>query len=349
MKGLKRYRLPARDLGFSVHAAFFVMTFIIILAVGGVFAHSFMGRTERELTAIDRLHSDKPKVEVSAPATAEVAPPAASVEVPVQPAPAPPQPSQSEKTAPAPTVAQRWKPAVGQTWQYQLEGAVDTTVEAAVFDIDGFEAPPEVVKTLKNKKRKLICYISAGTWENWRPDASKFPVPLRGQNVDDWVGEKWLDIRQVSALRPIMAARFDMCKQKGYDAVEPDNVDGFANSSGFGLTAAHQLAYNRMLAELAHERGLAVALKNDVDQIPDLVGVFDFAINEQCFQYNECGTLASATKPATGYGLFIKAGKPVFQVEYSGETATFCAKAKTLKFGSMKKRLALTAWREPCK
>jgi hypothetical protein len=47
---------------------------------------------------------------------------------------------------------------------------------------------------------------------------------------------------------PILAARIDACRAKGFDAVEADNVDGFANSSGFALTAADQLAYNRTIA-----------------------------------------------------------------------------------------------------
>ena len=43
-----------------------------------------------------------------------------------------------------------------------------------------------------------------------------------------------------------MAARFDLCRQKGFDAVEPDLVDGYIQTTGFPLTAADQLTYNRM-------------------------------------------------------------------------------------------------------
>ena len=103
-----------------------------------------------------------------------------------------------------------------------------------------------------------------------------------------WPGERWLDIRRLSVLEPLMATRFDMCRDKGFDAVEPDNMDGYRNSTGFPLTAHDQLAYNRLIAELAHERGLAVGLKNDLDQIPELVGDFDFAVNEECAEYDEC-------------------------------------------------------------
>jgi hypothetical protein len=72
-------------------------------------------------------------------------------------------------------------------------------------------------------------------------------------------------------------------------AVEPDNVDGYANASGFLLTAAHQLAYNRFLPAAAHARDRSIGLKNDLAQVAALKPSFDFAINEQCCQYKECG------------------------------------------------------------
>lgn len=129
---------------------------------------------------------------------------------------------------------------------------------------------------------------------------------------------RWLDIRDIrnpnSALARIMTARIDMCKSKGFDAVEFDNMDGYTNQTGFPLTAADQLAYNRFLANTAHERGLSAVMKNDVDQIRDLVDYFDMALNEECNRYRECG----------GYQAFIAAGKPVFNAEYGSSTA-FCS------------------------
>ena len=96
---------------------------------------------------------------------------------------------------------------------------------------------------------------------------------------------------------------------KGCDGVEPDNMDGYANASGFTLSFEDQLAYNRQIANEAHRRGLAVGLKNDLDQIPGLVAYFDFAVNEQCFEYAECDALSA----------FIDAGKAVLNAEYKVE------------------------------
>ncbi len=231
-----------------------------------------------------------------------------------------------------------WVPSVGVTWQYQLSGKVDTSVDAAVFDIDGFDNSAAVVAALHAKGRRVVCYVDAGSWENWRPDAGRFPESVRGKALDGWPGERWLDIRRIDTLKPLMASRFDMCKQKGFDAVEPDNVDGYANESGFALTGADQIRYNTMLADLAHERGLAVGLKNDLDQVDRLVGSFDFAVNEQCFEYEECDVLAR----------FIKAGKPVFHVEYEVPTAKFCAATTEMRLSSIRKDLSLKVKRESC-
>lgn len=246
--------------------------------------------------------------------------------------------STSTPDSPAPhTSSGRWQPRPGTAWQWQLSGRVDTSVQVPVYDIDGFENSAGTVKALHADGRKVICYIDAGSWEDFRTDRKAFPASVLGRG-NGWKGERWLDIRRLGVLRPIMARRMDMCRSKGYDAVEPDLLDGYTNRTGFPLTGAHQLAYNRMIAELAHARGLAVGLKNDLDQIPQLVGDFDFAVNEQCAQYDECASLTP----------FVTAHKAVFHVEYNLPTRTFCPTARRLGLDSMLKRLSLNAWRRPC-
>jgi hypothetical protein len=230
-----------------------------------------------------------------------------------------------------------WAPPVGVAWQWQLAGTFDTAIKVPVYDIDMFETPAATVAALHAAGRKAICYVDVGTWENFRPDKGKFPKSVLGK-TNGWPGEKWLDIRKISILGPIMRARFSLCKAKGFDAVEPDNVDGYANPSGFPLTAAEQLTYNRYIANLAHGFGLGVALKNDTDQVVPLLKWFDFALVEQCFEFEEC----------SAYSPFIVAGKAVFEVEYNLSTSKFCAKAQALHFSSMRKHLSLDAFREAC-
>jgi hypothetical protein len=222
------------------------------------------------------------------------------------------------------------------SWQYQLQGPVDTSVEAATIIVDLMDTPVETVAALKAQGRTVICYLNAGASEDWRSDAATIPQALRGTPLDGWPGERWLDVSRPDELRPFLTARFDLCAQKGFDGVDPDNVDGYTQDSGFPLTAADQLAYNRMLADLAHERGLTVGLKNDLAQVPELVDHVDFAVSEQCAQYAEC----EAVQP------FVDQGKPVFQVEYDLPLADFCPPRPG--FSAIRKPLELSAPVEPC-
>ena len=231
----------------------------------------------------------------------------------------------------------RWQPRPGTAWQWQLSGRLDPSVDVPVYDIDGFENSADDVARLHRDGRKVICYINVGAWEDFRPDRDDFPRPVLGR-PNGWRGERWLDIRRLTLLRPLMERRFDMCRAKGFDAVEPDLVEGYANDTGFHLTAHDQLRYNRMIAEIAHERGLAVGLKNDLAQIPRLVGDFDFAVNEECAQYDECELLEP----------FTAGDKAVFHVEYAVPTSRFCRTSRKLRLSSMLKRLELDAWRKPC-
>ena len=218
-------------------------------------------------------------------------------------------------------------------------GRVDQSFQVNMYDIDLFDNSADAVKLLHAAGRIVICYIDAGSWENWRSDAQKFPAVVKGKPLQDWPGEQWLDVRQMSVLGPILQARLDLCKSKGFDGVEFDNVDGYSNDTGFPLSANDQLHFNIWLANQAHSRGLSVALKNDLDQIPTLLPHFDWALNEQCFQYQECEKLLP----------FISARKAVMNVEYHLETSQFCPQANKMNFNSLKKHLGLDAYRVACR
>lgn len=243
----------------------------------------------------------------------------------------------------APAVANngsRWQPAPGLKWQIQYTGTINTlATNVDVYNLDLFDTSAAVIAALQAKGKHVICYLSAGSHENWRPDSRAFPPSVLGRTLDGWAGERWLDIRQVDALMPLMRARMELAAQKGCDGVDPDNVDGYSNNTGFALSYNDQLAYNVALSEAAHELGLAIGLKNDLDQIKDLVNYFDFAVNEECFQYGECNTL----KP------FVDAGKAVFGIEYNLANSSFCPQANRMNFDFLKKNLSLDAWRESCR
>ena len=145
--------------------------------------------------------------------------------------------------------AAAWTPApTTEPWQYQLQGKVDLSVPATVYDIDGADNSAATVRAIHDQGARAVCYFSAGSYENWRDDKGRFPARVLGKPLDNWPGERWLDIRERDALIPIMRDRMRMCADKGFDAVEPDNVDGYQNDSGFPLTGRQQVRYNRALA-----------------------------------------------------------------------------------------------------
>jgi len=203
-----------------------------------------------------------------------------------------------------------WRPSPGTTWQWQLSGSIDTSRDVEMYDVDLVDVPDGVFDTIHGDGRTLVCYFSAGSWEKWRDDAGDFPDEALGDELDGWAGERWLDVMN-DDVRAIMAARLDLAVDRGCDGVEPDNVDGYANDSGLPLNATEQLDYNRFIADAAHERGLSVGLKNDLDQVEDLLPWFDWALNEECASYDECGLL----EPFTGSGL------AAFHVEYVDDWA----------------------------
>lgn len=231
-----------------------------------------------------------------------------------------------------------WQPDLVTSWQWQLQGEVDTSVDVQMFDIDGFDSTRRLVAKLQDGGAAVVCYLSAGSWERWRPDADEFPESVLG-NPNGWPGERWLDIRHRAILQPIMQARIDMCAAKGFDGIEFDNVDGYQNRTGLPLTATDQLRYNSWLANRAHRAGMSVALKNDVGQVKALLPYFDYALNEQCHQYHECDRLTP----------FVDAGKAVFGVEYRLGISQFCPESNAANFNFLKKKLSLRAWRVACR
>ena len=198
-----------------------------------------------------------------------------------------------------------YRPTPNVSWQWQLQGTLNTSYNVAIYDIDLFDTSTDQILRLQNASKKVICYFSAGSYESFRADSNRFLETDLGSPLDGFADEKWLDIRSGN-VKSIMLRRLDLAVTKGCDGVEPDNMDGYANDSGFPLTAEDQLTFNRFIANEAHRRGLAVGLKNDLDQIPELVEYFDFAVNEQCFEFDECNELSP----------FINSGKAVLNAEY---------------------------------
>ncbi len=230
-------------------------------------------------------------------------------------------------------------------WNWQLTGRLNTSVDAAIWDVDLFETSPEAIDQLRRNGKYVVCYFSAGTIENWRPDVGNFDGSAIGLPLDDWPGERWLDIRAGSTLE-LVELRLHRARQSNCDAVEPDNVDGYSNKSGFPLTQSDQLQFNRQVAQAAHDLGLAVGLKNALELADALSTEFDFAVTEQCHEYDEC----ESTSP------FTSRGKPVFNAEYPIDHAAgsalgdeYCEEASRLGIHTLILPVELDgSWRISC-
>lgn len=243
-----------------------------------------------------------------------------------------------------------WQPKVGASWQIQLLKPIDgSTLDADVYDIDLFDNEAETISDLHEEGRKVICYFSAGSYEDWREDEDEFKESDMGSPLDGWPGERWLDVSS-NNVRDIMRSRLEMAKDKGCDGVDPDNVDGYDNENGIGLTKADAVNYVKFLAEEAHKLTMSIGLKNAGAIIPQVIDQMQWSVNEQCVQYNECDD----------YSAFIRAGKPVFHLEYpkkdinnnelvsTAKTDTVCNNSAAEKFSTLIKNMNLDKWVQAC-
>ncbi|SGZ58600.1 CIC11C00000002237 [Sungouiella intermedia] len=242
-------------------------------------------------------------------------------------------------------LASLWTPLLNETWDYQLL-LVPTTFNSSirVYDIDLFDTNSSVVKSLHNQGHKVICYFSAGSYENWRPDKDKFLSSDLGNNLDGWPGERWLDVKSTN-VRDIMVNRMALAVEKKCDGVDPDNIDAYDNDNGLGLTEDDAVDYVRFLSSMAHQKKLAIGLKNGGSIVDRVVNATEWVVVEQCIQYDECDL----------YDLFVKANKPVFNVEYPGlsslsasDVSKYCQYSGSVGFMTILKNMNLDNWVESC-
>jgi hypothetical protein len=141
----------------------------------------------------------------------------------------------SSTPSPGATTGTFWQPAVKSTWQIALihpleinPSAKSTTPDVEIFDIDLFDNPKETFDTLHNIGKKAICYFSAGSYEPNRPDSKNFKPSDKGNELDGWPGERWLDLKSQN-VRKIMRKRIELAASKGCDAIDPDNIDAYVS------------------------------------------------------------------------------------------------------------------------
>jgi hypothetical protein len=235
-----------------------------------------------------------------------------------------------------------WRPAVADSFDWQYGEPIRLTGQTTTINLDTFDTDRHVLKNLRAQGICPICCVNVGAWEDWRPDRKRFPADTLGKNYVGWKGERWLGVRRLDLLMPIMKARFRLCRNKGFAAIEPDNLDGFENDTGFSISHADQIRCNRAIAAEAHALGMASVLKNTPSLVADLVNDYDFAILEDCFKWKWCDQFAP----------FVAQNKVLVSNEYAEDGRNpliHCKSAKRLGIQIAVKRRNLDSWSKRCR
>jgi hypothetical protein len=241
-----------------------------------------------------------------------------------------------------------------------LNAAGQPTARPTVYDIDGIENPASTVAALHRLGARVICYIEVGAAGNYYSAASEgIPVSYYsqlgaagdlGRKVPGYP-ERYLNINAASTVSVITSLIRRQCAAKGFDAVEPDIDDSYTASTGYGITMAQNVAFDRALGAYAHSLGLAWGQKNG-DSDPAfsvaLEPTTDFLLTEECSFYHTCQDVTPA---------YVRAGKLVLDAEYTddwgGSTATdlsrFCAADLSGRMDGTLFTSALAGPRNPCR
>ncbi len=229
----------------------------------------------------------------------------------------------------------------GARWDWQLSQPTDLSRKVDIFDIHPDEVSPATLRALKATGVFTICYVSVGTLEADAADKESFPDEVVGNVYDSWPDERFLDVRRLDLLLPVMKKRFEACKSQGFQGVEADNMDLFENESGFAISEEDGVRYFEALADIAHTMGLSIGQKNAPQLADALVDHADFIITESCFHYGFCGDVLA----------YIKAGKPVLDAEYRHQKFDFneaCKQADRLNISMILKDRDLTKSYQAC-
>ncbi|RZA05558.1 MAG: hypothetical protein EOP11_12550 [Proteobacteria bacterium] len=253
-------------------------------------------------------------------------------------------PTPTPTPTPVPTAGVKLPPTGKINWDWQIGATSDSAIAVpagvTLLDVDVFTTSAAKVAQLKASGLYMICYVNAGSYQPGYPDSAQYPNYLKVQADPNWPGEYFLDVTDVfkpnSVLASILDARLKLCKEKGFDAVEPDNLQNDENVKGGRITTQQQIDFNGWFADAAHRNGLAVFQKNGPDKVllkdrtgKMMVEKFDGILNEECQQYNECAPLAE----------YPKRGKLALNVEYTKDPN--CAQSNSLNINTIRKDLGL--------
>ncbi|HEY6079878.1 MAG TPA: endo alpha-1,4 polygalactosaminidase [Polyangiaceae bacterium] len=214
-------------------------------------------------------------------------------------------------------------PAENVAWQAKLSGAVDIAEDAELFYLDAELQDSADLAQLHEQGRHYICYLSAGSWEDFRDDAKAFPESALGSPLPNFENERWLDVRSPE-VRQLMQQRIERLGALGCDGIPPSSLAVHAADTGLGLTQEDALDYARWLAERIHAAGMSAGLAAPLELTRELWPSFEFGLAIGCLQGSGCAEFAP----------FVEAHRPVLHIELGDEDAApgICKMAEALGF-----------------
>jgi len=112
-----------------------------------------------------------------------------------------------------------WKPAPGAVSPWNAvygTKAANKYPGFRVIDVDLENTSNATIASLKANGTKVMCYFSAGTYEDFRADKGLFRKSEIGKPLHEWPGENWLDIRSANVRRVIKGLRCSRPRQRGW-------------------------------------------------------------------------------------------------------------------------------------
>ena len=225
------------------------------------------------------------------------------------------------------------------TFDIVLAGSTPEIFDTDIVELDAFETTKARVRILHEAGKKVFAYLSVGSWEPYRPDSSDFPSEIIGKTYPGWEDEKFVNIKAIDKLAPIIRKRFDMIAAKGFDGIEADNIDSYTedaddqNGTGFSLSLSDTKRFVDFLIAEAHNRGLSIGQKNAPELLETYGVLFDWALLEDPFYEGY----------AEIFHFYPRQNRAVFAISYTDRTntayfrQTICPRAKTLQFTAILK------------
>jgi hypothetical protein len=225
---------------------------------------------------------------------------------------------------------------VGDRWDWQLKGPADLDRDVEMLTLDPRLVTADQLQALRAQGVDTVCHVNAGTIAETDPGFSDLPPAVIGSAHKTRPNERYLDIRRLQMVVPVITQQIVACKNQGFTAIEPDGLDAYAQDSSFPLTAADTVHYATTLAHVAHGLGLRIAQKNVPELTEAMLPHFDFAITESCFATGTCEQIAA----------YPKANKPAFNAEYTDADIDFakaCTEGARLNINMIRKDRPVTA------